>query len=112
MIKIDQSLEREVLENEKIFLKNLDHTNIISYNDIFQTSDHFVCFVKQYTQLGNLLQALKAFEGQNYDEQTSKYFIKQVALGVQYLHSKSLFCKNLKIQNIFLTVNGEVKIGG
>ena len=35
MIKIDQSLEREVLENEKIFLKNLDHTNIISYNDIF-----------------------------------------------------------------------------
>ena len=61
MFKINSKIEKSTLEKEKNFLKNLEHKNLISYYDIFQTSDNFICFVKQYSWLGNLLEAEKAF---------------------------------------------------
>ena len=67
MYKVSQSLSNEELE-EKIFLKNLDHPNLIKYIDIFQTADKFICIVKEVAERGNLINALKNIGLEKYDE--------------------------------------------
>uniref|UniRef100_A0A0N5BED1 Serine/threonine-protein kinase PLK n=1 Tax=Strongyloides papillosus TaxID=174720 RepID=A0A0N5BED1_STREA len=41
----------------------------------------------------------------------TKYFVKEIAQGISYLHSKSIVHRDMKLNNVFLTDNMDVKIG-
>ena len=42
-------------------------------------------------------------------EPETRYFMKQILLGVQYLHDNKIIHRDLKLENIFLNDNMEVR---
>lgn len=45
-------------------------------------------------------------------EPETRYFMKQILLGVSYLHENKIIHRDLKLGNIFLNDNMEVRRGG
>ena len=45
-----------------------------------------------------------------FSERIIKYFSKQILLTVQYIHSKGLFHRDLKLENILLDKSNDIKI--
>uniref|UniRef100_F6TJJ7 Serine/threonine-protein kinase PLK1 n=1 Tax=Ciona intestinalis TaxID=7719 RepID=F6TJJ7_CIOIN len=44
-------------------------------------------------------------------EPEARYYMRQIILGMQYLHSKKIIHRDLKLGNLFLTDDMEIKIG-
>ena len=44
-------------------------------------------------------------------EPEARYFMRQILLGVQYLHDAKIIHRDLKLGNIFLNDNMDIKIG-
>jgi polo-like kinase 1 len=45
-------------------------------------------------------------------EPEARYFMHQLLLGVKYLHENKMIHRDLKLENLFLNDNMELKIGG
>ena len=43
-------------------------------------------------------------------EDIAKFLFKQIILGLQYIHSKGVLHRDIKLDNILLTSEGDVKI--
>ena len=75
-LKLSCEISNDILQKEINHLQNIDHPNLLKYYDIFKTDDNFLCFVNDFTQPGNLSNALDNLEIEEYDEETLKYLIK------------------------------------
>jgi len=65
-------------------LKRLDHNNIVKYIDTVQ-SGQFLCIILEYIDGGSLESLLQKIG--SFSEPLAAVYIKQVLLGLDYLHS-------------------------
>lgn len=104
--------ERQQSLNEARVLSSLRHPNIINYVDSFlaRKSDH-LCIVMEYADGGDLSSRIKKNYGVNFREtQILDWFI-QAVLSLHYVHRRKILHRDVKTQNIFLTNDGQVKLG-
>lgn len=104
--------ERQQSLNEARVLSSLRHPNIINYVDSFlaRKSDH-LCIVMEFADGGDLNSRIKKNYGVNFREtQVLDWFI-QVVLSLHYVHQRKILHRDVKTQNIFLTSDGQVKLG-
>lgn len=59
-----------------------------------------------YVPSGDLLQKLK--ERVVLDEETAKFYIAEILLGIQYLHANNIIYRDIKPENILLDIDGHV----
>ncbi|XP_063725434.1 serine/threonine-protein kinase Nek4-like isoform X3 [Symsagittifera roscoffensis] len=106
--------EREYAEQEVKLLKTLSHPNIVSFKDHFwyDSKQTQLGIVMSLCEGGDLYKVLKSKKGGGKlsEHEVMQWFI-QIALAVQYLHSKNILHRDLKTQNIFLTRSNLVKVG-
>lgn len=76
-------------------------------HSILKRGSKVFIFMK-YADNGDLLDYLK-MKGA-IDEKQAKLWFKQIALGVQYLHSKNIAHRDLKCENILITRQFHVKL--
>jgi hypothetical protein len=93
-----------LVKNELEILKFCKHTNIVEYIDSFETSEH-IYIVTEYFGCGDLLSYLEFNNANN--ESRVKQIIKQIALGVEYLHSHGIMHRDLKPMNILVSDFGQ-----
>ncbi|KAF3688799.1 Death-associated protein kinase 3 [Channa argus] len=94
-----RGVSREEIVREVSILQELQHPNIISMHDVYETRTDVV-LILELVSGGELFDFLAQKESLCEEEATQ--FIKQVLDGVQYLHSKRIAHFDLKPENIML----------
>lgn len=115
-VRISQLKEKEKRNslNEIRFLASIKHKNIISYKEaFFDENSQSLCLVMEYADGGDLLERIKLYQkkGSYMSESFVWNLLIQLAKGLKCLHDLNIVHRDLKSANVFLTSEGEVKLG-
>ena len=101
----------ELVRTEIDIMKLCHHPNIVKLLDHFENAE-YIFIVMEYIPGGDLGEYMKKNK-YNFSEKQASIFIKQIALGLNYLHQFGIIHRDLKPENIMLTEkseNGKLKI--
>ncbi len=93
-------------------LKSLKHPYIIKFINSFFYLKYLV-IVMEYAECGDLSKIIKTQKKINIplrEEVIMNWFV-QLCFAVKYLHDRKILHRDLKLSNIFICGNGEVKLG-
>ncbi|KAL3997880.1 Serine/threonine-protein kinase nekl-2 [Acanthocheilonema viteae] len=93
--------EQNAIMGEVTLLKRLHHPHIIGYYESFKTENAF-SIVMQYAEGGTMDKMILEQKGIKFVENTVLNYFTQVAIGLEYMHSKQILHRDLKTQNILL----------
>lgn len=95
------------LVTEIKLLRSLTHKYIVGLNDFFW-DDKMIYIVLEYCNAGNLSAFIRSRK--SLPEATCKFFLRQLACGIQYMRSNDICHFDLKPQNLLLTRNPNVTL--
>eukprot|EP00118_Oscarella_pearsei_P024877 m.307006 g.307006 ORF g.307006 m.307006 type:complete len:615 (+) comp41806_c0_seq1:3138-4982(+) len=98
---------RHEKETDIKHLRNLKHPNIVSFRGICTQSPCY-CLVMEYCSEGPLFDLLKS--GRQLTPPTVLEWAKQIATGMNYLHSKKILHRDLKSPNVLIGSDDSLKI--
>ena len=98
-------LERAMREIE--ILKQLDNSNIIKTNEIFETKNKYY-LIMEFCENGELFNYI--VKRKRLNDLESSYFYYQLIKGLEYIHSKNIVHRDLKPENLLLTNKYILKI--
>ncbi|KAG0274271.1 Cell cycle serine/threonine-protein kinase cdc5/MSD2 [Linnemannia exigua] len=84
------------------------HKNIVKYYHCFE-DDNFVYLVLELCECKTLMELIK--RRKRLTEPEVRYYVKQIVAGCAYLHDEKIIHRDLKLGNIFLTKDLQVRIG-
>ncbi|KAI3402366.2 STE11 [Candida oxycetoniae] len=95
-------------QREMTFLKELNHENIVRY---FGSSidDQYLNIFLEYIPGGSVQSMLNSYGP--FEEPLIRNFIRQVLIGLSYLHGEDIIHRDIKGANILIDIKGTVKIG-
>ncbi|KAK9870541.1 hypothetical protein WA026_008103 [Henosepilachna vigintioctopunctata] len=116
VVKIQEitALNEKYLKDECKLLRDVSsHPNIIDFYEIFCIKNELM-IVTEYCEGGPILKIVNDLLEKNrrMKEEHIAHILKEVVKASSYLHEKHIIHRDIKASNIFLTKNGEVKIGG
>lgn len=91
-----------------MILKQTKHRNIVKLYEYFETQKH-ILLVTEICAGGDLLNYVR--KRRQLKEDVAKSVFKQIIEGIGYCHSKNILHRDIKLDNILLAWNGEIKIG-
>ena len=99
-------------QNEINILSNLDHPNLIKLYYSF-SNDEGIYIIMEFCEYGDLFSLLQSVKKKRVyvNEEIIWNVAIQALLGLEYLHSKQIIHRDIKLLNLFLTKEKEVKIG-
>ena len=106
---IEKTEARRYLENEILILKDLDHPNICKFKDVKKSKNHYFV-VMEYCNGGELKKALEKYmdiNGKAFPEEIVQHFMRQIIDAFQYIHSKKIIHRDVKLENILLHYENE-----
>eukprot|EP00755_Sulcionema_specki_P016113 Sspe_Gene.61167::Locus_33876_Transcript_2_3_Confidence_0.400_Length_3011::g.61167::m.61167 len=95
------------LEEEIEHMKSLRHPCIVRYLSCEREGDGVSIFT-EYVAGGSLASLLQQFGAFKAD--ITKYYVREITLGLQYLHSQGVTHGDVKTANILLTVDGQCRL--
>lgn len=98
------------LQRELRIMYSLNHPYIIKLYNHFEDQRNFY-LIMELAEGGSLFARLTKLR--TFDEKTAAQYLKEVALAVQYLHTRepAIIHRDIKPENIFLDREGRVKLG-
>ena len=109
-LKKDLLIEQEQIENtllEKEILQTIDYPLLCGLVFCFQTEER-IYFVMPFLSGGELFQHLRKFR--TFDEDKVRFYGAQIALALEYLHTKGIVYRDLKPENILMDDQGYLKL--
>ncbi|GAM18598.1 hypothetical protein SAMD00019534_017730 [Acytostelium subglobosum LB1] len=101
--------ERTEIEREISILKVLKHDHIVQLIDaIYDEEKGRICLVLEYIQGGELFDYIVS-RGR-LSERDARKLIRQIIAGLSYCHSNNVCHRDLKLENILIDDNGNIKI--
>jgi len=98
---------RYVVETEIDLLENMDHPCIVTYHEAVETPK-FHHVVLEYLGGGNLLKLVGNHRG--LQEAEALRIFKQICEGLEYLHQVNVVHRDLKLENVLLDCENNVRI--
>jgi mitogen-activated protein kinase kinase kinase len=95
------------LEREIELLKDLQHENIVQYLYSSADEEHLNIFL-EYVPGGSVSALLRNYGA--FEETLVKNFVRQILLGLQYLHDRDIIHRDIKGGNILVDNKGGIKI--
>lgn len=105
--KFNNDNSKEKVKAEWQMLRNLNHLNVLKMFEKFETSKYII-IVLEYVAAGDLLSYIK--KRNKLTEKVAKYIFKQIIEGLEYIHSKDIIHRDIKLDNILIDLNNNVKI--
>ncbi|XP_051789293.1 serine/threonine-protein kinase PLK1 [Erpetoichthys calabaricus] len=100
--------QREKMTMEITIHRSLSHQHVVGFHGFFEDDD-FVFVVLEICRRRSLLELHKRRKAVTLPE--ARYYMKQTIMGCQYLHNNRVIHRDLKLGNLFLNDEMEVKIG-
>ncbi|CAH2307529.1 serine threonine- kinase PLK1 [Pelobates cultripes] len=100
--------QKDKMTMEIAIQRSLDHKHVVGFHGFFEDND-FVFVVLELCRRRSLLELHKRRKAVT--EPEARYYLRQTILGCQYLHSNRVIHRDLKLGNLFLNDEMEVKIG-
>nr|CAG32257.1 hypothetical protein RCJMB04_20p15 [Gallus gallus] len=100
--------QKEKMSMEIAIHRSLAHRHVVGFQSFFEDGD-FVYVVLELCRRRSLLELHKRRKALS--EPEVRYYLRQIILGCQYLHSQRVIHRDLKLGNLFLSDDMEVKIG-
>ena len=88
-------------------LKQTDHPFIIKLHYSFQTQENLY-MILDYCPGGDLNQLLERKE--ILEENEAKFYIAEIILAIEYLHSHGILYRDMKPENILIAQDGHIKL--
>ncbi|CAI5756584.1 unnamed protein product [Candida verbasci] len=98
----------EEQQREMQLLKELNHENIVRYFGSSTNETHLNIFL-EYVPGGSVQSMLNSYGP--FEEPLIRNFIRQVLIGLNYLHNEDIIHRDIKGANILIDIKGTVKIG-
>ena len=95
------------IHSEIDLLKRLKHDHIVKYIEFVSTESH-LNIVLEYVEIGSFDRIVKSIGP--IQEELLTFYIKQILLGLKYLHSQGIVHRDIKGANILFTKKGIVKL--
>lgn len=95
-------------------LASINHPNIIGYKEaFFEDQTNTLCIVMEHADGGDILSQIKQKKErkETFSESTIWHYLIQIVRGIKALHDLKICHRDIKCANIFLTKNGEAKLG-
>ena len=108
----EKNLNKKYFENETFILQSLNSPYVCKCYKIFQEGN-FLFFLMEFMNnkdLDTFYKANKALEKQIPEEQLWDIFYKCIS-GLKYIHKKGLIHRDIKLENLFLDDDFNIKIG-
>ncbi|XP_072522443.1 NUAK family SNF1-like kinase 2 [Salminus brasiliensis] len=103
-IKDEQDLTH--IRREIEIMSSLNHPYIVSIYEVFENKDKIV-IVMEYASRGDLFDYITE---RQISEKEARHFFRQIVSAVHYCHRNGIVHRDLKLENILLDENGDVKI--
>ncbi|XP_025130945.1 serine/threonine-protein kinase PLK1 isoform X2 [Bubalus bubalis] len=100
--------QKEKMSMEISIHRSLAHQHVVGFHGFFEDND-FVFVVLELCRRRSLLELHKRRKALT--EPEARYYLRQIVLGCQYLHGNRVIHRDLKLGNLFLNEDLEVKIG-
>ncbi|XP_006159308.1 NUAK family SNF1-like kinase 2 isoform X2 [Tupaia chinensis] len=104
-IKDEQDLMH--IRREIEIMSSLNHPHIIAIHEVFENRSKIV-IVMEYASQGDLYDYIN--ERQRLSERDARHFFRQIVSAVHYCHQNGVVHRDLKLENILLDANGNIKI--
>jgi serine/threonine protein kinase len=88
-------------------MKKLNHPNITKILEMFD-DEKFFLIIMEYINGGNLFSFVK--KRRKLSEKIAKFLFRQIILGIQHMHSKNIIHRDIKLENILIDLNNNIKI--
>lgn len=105
--KVDLEKLKRKMHYETSILKSLNHINVVKIYETFDT-DKFYFISMEYISCGDLLSYVR--KRSKLTEDVAKFIFKQVIKGLIYIHGKGFAHRDIKLDNILIDINSNVKI--
>lgn len=106
-IKSVDKLDKARVLNEVKVLYRLDHPNVLKFLNWYETGRH-IWVIVEYCTGGNLLQLLK--QDRHLPEPSVVVFARDIASGLQHIHSQGYLHCDLKPSNMVINEYGMLKL--
>lgn len=94
-------------KTERKILENIKHPFIVTLHFAFQ-NEKKLYLLTEFMQGGELFYHLR--KERRFDEEKAKFYICEILLALDYLHSNNCIYRDLKPENILLGKDGHIKI--
>nr|CAG4645429.1 EOG090X03P9 [Lynceus sp. MCZ IZ 141354] len=100
--------QKEKMSQEIAIHASLDNSHIVGFHNFFEDSN-FVYIILELCPRRSLMELHKRRKA--ITEPEARYFMRQLLLGVNYLHLNKIIHRDLKLGNLFLNDEMELKVG-
>ena len=111
-ILTEKKLPQKYFENEVMILKKLDNFNVCKCHNIFQC-ENYLYFIMEYMNNGDLNKFNEANKSLNIQIPEDKLWdiFHKCLNGLNYIHKQGLIHRDIKLENLFLDDDLNIKIG-
>ena len=104
---LTNEMTKKKIMYETDLMRKLRHPSITKILETFETDQYFL-IIMEYISGGNLQSFLK--KRRKLNEKTAKILFKQIIDGIKYIHSMNIVHRDIKLENILLDLNNNIKI--
>ncbi|KAG5267855.1 hypothetical protein AALO_G00226620 [Alosa alosa] len=105
--KIRDEQDMVHIRREIEIMSSLRHPHIISIHEVFENKDKIV-IVMEYASKGELYEYIS--ERRRLSERETRHFFRQIVSAVHYCHKNGIVHRDLKLENVLLDENCNIKI--
>lgn len=107
--QVDTGHSVKYLINEIMILKELNHPNIVKFEEIKKTKNHYY-IIMEYCNGGELYKTLEKYKEKNkkpFNQEIVQHLMRQIIEAFKYIHGKKIIHRDIKLENILLNYDNE-----